>query len=107
MKKMIFYISLFSLALFSCSTEEGKLSIEEQISQIENNLLPKIIIEGKEAGEFNLNDRMEHFNGPPRTIVIGPYYGSDIPQPAIAAIQVLPPEPEMDWNATNSMPRSS
>lgn len=50
-------------AYLSC--QPGNPAIEARIRQIENNLMPGIIIAGKEeASHFNIHDRMKHYKAP-------------------------------------------
>lgn len=53
------------MTLQSCISHKGSKSEDEQlISQIENNLLPKILLKGYEIQGLNIIDRMEHYNVP-------------------------------------------
>ena len=61
---MILFCLLIT-ALPSCVPKNERIPEDEQlISQIENNLLPKIILEGQEVQGLNIIDRMEHYHVP-------------------------------------------
>jgi len=65
MKNHMIVLCLIIMTLQSCIGNEGSISKDEQlISQIENNLLPKIILKGQETRGFNIIDRMEYYNVP-------------------------------------------
>lgn len=64
MKKTIIFLSIIIVSLTACNTAQQDSGYQEFIEKIENNLLPKILLEGKDSAGFNILDRMEHYNVP-------------------------------------------
>jgi len=63
--KVLKIIMLLAVSvLISCQREGDKEEILKQIQQIENNLLPKVIIEGRDVDGFNIQERMKHYSVP-------------------------------------------
>jgi len=65
MKYHLLFIFLLSLPTAYLSCQPGKQALEERIRQIENRLMPGVIIAGQEeASRFNIHERMKHHNVP-------------------------------------------
>jgi CubicO group peptidase (beta-lactamase class C family) len=64
MKKYIIPIALVVLFTHSCKTEISKEEYLSQISEIENGLLPVIILDGEEQENFNIYKRMLYYKVP-------------------------------------------
>ena len=64
MKKTIIFLSIIIVSLTACKSGQQNSTQQEFIEKIENNLLPKILLEGQDSGGFNILDRMEHYNVP-------------------------------------------
>ena len=68
---ILFFLSLF--LIFSCQNEkpvEELTELELEIQQIENNLLPNIILKDNPPVNFNLTERMEYHKVPGVSIAI-------------------------------------
>lgn len=61
-KALLFAISFFCM-LTACKTDKDH-DYNSDIEKIENNLMPRFIIEGKDTVAYNILDRMKHFNVP-------------------------------------------
>ncbi len=61
---LIVILFLLDLLLFSCKTVQKQNPDLALINDIENGLLPSVIIEGSEQASFNILERMNHYKIP-------------------------------------------
>lgn len=64
MKVLNVIVLLTIILLIACKRDPDKRLILKEIQQIENGLLPKVIIEGEEKGGFTIHERMAHYSVP-------------------------------------------
>lgn len=71
MKNLLFVFLFLSIFSFSCEKVETQSNpIQDEISAIENGLLPQFIEKGNSSLKMNIYDRMEHYNVPGVSIAV-------------------------------------
>ena len=71
MKKSLLFLLLLSFVIFACEKEETQTDpIQDEISAVENALLPPFVVKGDSSMKMNIYDRMEHYHVPGVSIAV-------------------------------------